>query len=72
MRQDSSRNENILALFGTDKSVALKDEVSEDPTSIQRSHDEANKRLMTHVLQDVRRECQVSSHSMFLINQALW
>ena len=39
---------DMLALSGTEKSVALRHEESEDPTLIRRLHDEMGKMMQTH------------------------
>ena len=51
---------DILVLSGTEKSVALKHDQSEDP------------RLKTQVLLNIRRKLDVSSRHMPPANQALW
>ena len=59
-------------LEGTEKSVSLKDEESEDPTLVHKPHDEANEWLKTQVLQNIGPNFDVSSLHMFPVNQALW
>ena len=51
---------DILVLSGTEKSIALKHEQSEDP------------RLKTQVLLNIRRKFDVSSLQMLQVNQDLW
>ena len=72
LQKTESSGKDTLVLPGTERSVALKQEESEDPTLIHNSHDEVSDMLQTQVLQNSSWKFDVSLLHMFSVNQALW